>query len=148
MRELTQGDPSGVLGLVIRISLNGDGPGNVTHQVVVDNLVDPPIYAGKPIIDRGEVANDAPVNTSFFSDFAKSGFFGRLQAFKMPLREAPLNLPRAIPSGDDRCVGLAIANIDNDAPGRSLRGNGKEMRGRIRCTQRRMTTRRLRHSGS
>ena len=119
MRELTQGDPGGVLGLVIRIPLNGDGPGNVTHQVVVDNLVDPPVCAGKPIIDRGEVADDAPVNTGFFSDFAKSGFFGRLQAFKMPLGEAPLNLPRSIPSGDDCRVGLAIANIDNDASGRS-----------------------------
>lgn len=65
-----------ILGLVIRIPIDGNRAGLIPHQIVVDDLVDAAVVAGEPVVDRREVADDAPVDAGFLGDLAQRGLLG------------------------------------------------------------------------
>ena len=45
---------------------------------MVNDLVDAAVVAGKPVVDRRQVANDAPVDAGFLGDLAQRRLLGGL----------------------------------------------------------------------
>lgn len=52
---------------------------------MVDDLVDTAVIAGEPVVDGGEVADDAPMDARFLGDLAQRSLLGSLGPLQMPL---------------------------------------------------------------
>ena len=51
----------------------------------MDDLVDAAVVAGEPVVDGGEVADDAPVDAGFLGDLAQCGLLRSLGPLQVPL---------------------------------------------------------------
>ena len=115
MGAVLQRNPSGFLGLVIRVVLNGDETGLVAHQIVVDNLVDAVVRSGEPVVDAREVTDDPSMNTGLFGDLAQGSLLGSFTRFEMAFWQAPFNSACAVAPGDQGGVGDPVNDINDDA---------------------------------
>ena len=67
---------------------------------MVNDLVDAAVVAGKPVVDRRQVADDTPVDAGFLGDLAQRRLLRGLGALQVTLGQAPLDTPRSIASRD------------------------------------------------
>jgi hypothetical protein len=93
----------------------------------MDDLVDAAVVAGEPVIDRREVADDAPLDTGFLGDLAQGGLLRGLGTLEVALGQTPFDAARAVASGDERRIGNSVTYVDDDAARAGFRGN-RQMR--------------------
>ena len=86
---------------MVRIVLRGQGAAGGLQEEVVDDLVDAVVVPSEPVVDRGQVTQDAPVDAGLLGDLAHGRLLRSLSALQVALGQAPLQAPTAVTTGDD-----------------------------------------------
>ena len=90
---------------------------------MVNDLVDAAVAAGEPVVDRREVADDAPVDAGFLGDLAQRRLLRGLGTLQVSLGQAPLDTPRSIASRDKRCLGNSVTHVHDNTARAGFCGN-------------------------
>lgn len=131
--KLVDGNPGNINRFLVRIVFDGEFTAGGAQQVVVHCLVDAVPADGKPVIDAAQRGKDVTVDTGFLGNLTDRGFLVVLPAFRMTLRQAPLQPSAPVKAGNNRNPQFVVGRVHHDAAGRDLLNGGERGRGRVRC---------------
>src|SRR5699024_6588181 len=94
------------------------------QEVVVNDLVDPAVRAGEPIIDRRDGAQNLRRDARFLLHLAYGRFGSGLLPLQVPFGQAPFDPSSAVAQGDDRLERLPVLYLDHDLTRRGFVDDG------------------------
>ena len=116
-RQLLDGHPRHVNGLLVRIVFDGELPAGGAQEVVVHSLVDAVPADREPVVDTAQRSQDAAIYAGFLGDLADGSLFVVFVAFRVPLRQAPLQPSAPVKAGNYRDPEFGVGCVHHNAAG-------------------------------
>lgn len=129
--EFLDGHPGDVHCFLVGIVLDGEFAARGAQQVMVHGLVHAVPADSEPVVDAAKRRQDVSFDAGFLGNLANCRLLVVLFAFRMPLRQAPLQPSAPVKAGNDCNPEFAVGRVHHHATGADFLNGGERGRGRV-----------------